>query len=169
MAEVKNCQCLKTDDKKCTCEASKKPNMNTMYCCQKPYESKSITVPIPTPILIPVVPQSAPTLATASQTISSVTDLLHKYPQLDILVTDMPKIDSPEFNSMYEESMEEALNFLLKTDAVGDSGYIELFGHNDEGPLGINWLQYGKLHPKATVWSAIVEFRDQIAQDLGFD
>lgn len=94
-------------------------------------------------------------------------DTLLAYPQLNILLKDIPAIRSIEFDKFYYESMEVALNYLLQTDCVGDSGYIELYGEHPIGPLGIDWQSYIISHPNVTVIEALAMNLVEISAMLG--
>ena len=94
--------------------------------------------------------------------------LLSTYPQLKSLIKDLPDSKSTEFYELYFDGIEAALNHLLKTDAVGDSGYLECFTEDPIGPLRINWKQEAKLNPNATVLQTLNSHLIMIGDSMGF-
>ena len=96
-------------------------------------------------------------------------EFLLTYPQLKSLIKDLPESLSTEFYELYFDGIEATLNHLLKTNAVGDCGYLECFTENPIGPLGIDWKQEAKSNPNATVLETLKSHLIMIKDGMGFE
>lgn len=90
------------------------------------------------------------------------------YPQLNNSLSSLPlPVTSEEFSNIYYDACEAALNYYLETDAVGDSGYMELF-EDKKGPFGLDWSDLIKKYPNLKMIELIYIYKDYCATELGF-